>query len=237
MEDSILNKINIEFKTMLYNAMEDASYRYKEFKAENPFSATHNCYAAARWDSINEVMSYYFLENDIPFSIVRRGFWSLLLFCNPEQNTLFSVMRVDRFNEICNNPESNAPKYFDSLVSLNYDLEAKASQTTLTGKPYEANDKNKQLDILCGALPKPNDNKYTHVIVLFDVSYDDITSIKLCIVNNRFEIVDEVDVTAAVIKSRIPEEIPEVEKPSNESTSQDAQRGFVKLKNSSIEAV
>lgn len=137
-------------------------------------------------------------------------------------------MRKDRFSFICDNPEKNAPNYFDALVSLNEGLEAQASQLRFDDC-YEATDKNNQLSNLCKLLPTPNGEKYTHAVVVFDVSYDEIASIKLCIVNNRFEVVEEEDIIDVVIKSRIPRVTPD-EQIINQEINKTKRKGFVSLK-------
>ena len=237
MKNTILNKVDLDLKNILIEAMAYAVEIYKEFKMEAPFSATHNCYASARWDSINEALTSVFQKNNIPFTILKRGFWDLILFCDKNRNFLFSAMRTERFSEICKNPENNAPKYFDSLVSLNSDLEAKASQTTLIGNIYEANDKYNQLESICKSLPQPNDEKYTHAILLFDVKYDDIVSIKLCVVNNKFNIVEEEDIMQTVFTSRILQDLPITENSDVDDAGFSTRKGLVKLKDSAIEAV
>ena len=66
-------------------------------------------------------------------------------------------------------------------------------------------------------------------MVIFDVYGDEITSIELCVINNKFEIVEQEDIMQTVLTARQPvieaEEITEaIEQPAK-------QKGFVKLKN------
>lgn len=235
MKNDIVSNIDLELKKNIVDALEDSVDFYREFKAQSPFNATHNCYGAARWDSINEVLSSVFQKNDVPYALSKKGCWGMLLFCNKERDFIFSVMRKERFENICKNPEQNAPQYFDSLVSLNNDLEARLSQTTLIDDVYQATDKYNQLDSLCKCLPKSKNSKFNHAILLFEVEYDDIVSIKICIVNNKFEIVYEEDIMKTVFNSRIPDTVSTVTK-SNFDDKTSTKKGFVSLKDSAFEA-
>lgn len=228
MSNKILNNINIKTKELIVDSLENSAELFKEFKLQTPFNATHNCYPSARWDAINETLSESLKKQNLPFAVTKKGFWSLLLFCDERKEIVFSAMRRDRFSFICDNPERNAPNYFDALVSLNEGLEAQTSQLRFDDC-YEATDKNNQLTSLCKLLPTPNSEKYTHAVVVFDVSFDEIASIKLCIVNNRFEIVEEEDIIDTVIKSRIPQVTPD-EYINTQETTQTKRKGFVSLK-------
>lgn len=231
----IINCIDYSLKELLVDSMNEAAGLYKDFKSQVPFNKTHNCFHSARWDAINEILSNKFQKNDIPFASINRGFWELLLFCDPQRQVLLSAMREDRFNDICSNPKEKAPRYFDSLVSLNSELEAFNSQCSLIEK-YEACDKYNQLESLCRCLPSPKNNKFHHVILLFDVEYDEITSIRLCVINNKFEIVDEEDILQLVLFKRAKSF--EIDKVSENTNHNDInQRGFVKLKKNAIDAV
>lgn len=232
----IIDSIDYSLKELLVDSMNDSADLYKEFKSQAPFNATHNCFSSARWDAINEILSKAFQKHGVPFTSTKRGFWELLLFCDLERQVLLSAMREDRFNEICGNPEEKAPRYFDSLVSLNSELEAKSSQCSLIDDEYEACDKYNQLENLCRCLPTPNGDKYHHVVLLFNVEYDEVTSIRLCVINNKFEIVEEEDILQLVLSKRSESiKINEVEE-SNEQNGV-VQRGFIKLKKNAIETV
>lgn len=235
MKNDIIANIDLELKKNIFDALEDSVTLYRDFKKQSPFNATHNCYGAARWDSINESLSSVFQRNDVPYALSKKGCWGMLLFCNKERDFIFSVMRRERFEDICKNPEQNAPQYFDSLVSLNNDLEAQASQTTLLNDVYEAADKYNQLDSLCKCLPKSKKDKFNHVILLFDVEYDDIVSMKFCIVNNKFEVVAEEDVMNTVLRSRIPDSISTVSNSKHNEDKIPTEKGFLSLKNSALE--
>lgn len=227
----LLDSIDYSFKEILVDALHNSAYLYKEFKLQVPFGTTHNCYPSARWDAINESFSDAFQKENIPFICTKRGFWELLLFCDREKQVVVSAMREDRFNDICRNPEENAPRYFDSLVSLNADLEANASQTSLCDV-YEATDKYNQLETLCKCLPIPA-NKYNHVVLLFSIDYDEISSIKLCVVNSKFEVVEEEDLLQQIVSNRSKETI--IYNVENQESNDVPQRGFVKLKKNSTE--
>lgn len=231
----IIDNIDYSLKELLVDSLQDSSYIYKDFKQQSQFVTTHNCYPFARWDAINESLSTKFHEEDIPFATVPRGFWTMLMFCDQKRQALITVMREDRFNAICRNPEENAPKYLDSLVSLNKGLEAKASQTSF-GNIYESNDKYNQLESLCKCLPISTNDSYYHVILLFSISFDEITSIKLCVVNNKFEIVEEEDILQLVLYNRSKSnETIIVEQ--NDIPNSVPQKGFIKLKSKSIKNI
>lgn len=228
MSNNILNNIDISTKELIVDGLQNSVELYKDFKEQGLFNTTHNCYAFARWDSINETLAQKFREMDLPFANVRKFSWALLLFCDKSKSVVFSAMRRDRFSYICGNPQKRAPQYFDSLVSLNSDLEAIASQPGFE-ECYEASDRYNQLASLCSVLPNPKNEKFTHVVVIFDVYGDEITSIELCVINNKFEIVEQEDIMQTVLTARQPvieaEEITEaIEQPAK-------QKGFVKLKN------
>ncbi len=228
MGNKILNNIDIKTKEIIVDSLNNSAELFKDFKMQTPFSTTHNCYPSARWDSINEAFSDSLREFNFPFAVTKMGFWALLLFCDSKKEIVFSAMRKDRFDYICDNPEKNAPQYFDALVSLNDGLEPTVSQTRLY-ECYEATDKYNQLDHLCKLLPTPSSDKFTHAVVVFDVSYDEITSIKLYIVNNRFEIVEEEDLIDTVIKSRIPLVVPG-ESLDTQDNDTEKRKGLVSLK-------
>ena len=232
----ILNSIDYSLKELLVDSMNEAAGLYKDFKSQVPFNETHNCFPSARWDAINDILSRAFQKHNIPFASTKRGFWELLLFCDSNRQVLLSAMREDRFNDICSNPEEKAPRYFDSLVSLNSELEAINSQCSLINNQYEACDKYNQLENLCRCLPSPKSSKYHHVILLFDVEYDEITSIRLCVINNKFEIVDEEDILQLVLSKRA-ESIKVDMVTENKEQNDIVQRGFVKLKKNAIDAV
>lgn len=228
MGNKILNNIDIRTKELIVDSLNNSAELFKDFKMQTPFNTTHNCYPSARWDSINETLSDSLRKCNFPFAVTKKGFWALLLFCDSKKEIVFSAMRRDRFEYICDNPEKNAPQYFDALVSLNDGLEAKVSQMRLDDC-YEATDKYNQLDNLCKLLPTPSNDKFTHAVVVFDIFYDDITSIKLYIVNNRFEVVEEEDIIDSVIKSRIPLVIPD-ESPDTHDEDTTKRKGLVSLK-------
>lgn len=229
MSNTVLGNIDIDMKKLIVDAMENATDLYKFFKQQSPFTTTHNCYPSARWDAINEALSNNLLKENLPFATTKKGFWDLLLFCNRENTIIFSAMRKDRFSYVCDNPEKNAPQYFDSLVTLNKNLKAIASQVTFEGS-YEASDKYNQLEILCNKLPLQKNSSITHVVVVFDVYYDEITSINLYVVNSKFEIVETEDIFDTVLQSQKPNIVPEAVF-DNEESSTSKQKGFVKLKN------
>ncbi|MBQ2963069.1 MAG: hypothetical protein IJE14_00280 [Clostridia bacterium] len=228
MGNKILNNIDTITKELIVDSLNNSAELFKEFKMQTPFNTTHNCYPSARWDSINETLSDSLRDLNFPFAVAKKGFWALLLFCDSKKEIIFSAMRRDRFEYICDNPEKNAPQYFDALVSLNNGLEAKVSQMRLDDC-YEATDKYNQLDSLCKLLPAPSNDKFTHAVVVFDISYDEITSIKLYIVNNRFEIVEEEDIMDSVIRSRIPLVVPD-KSPDIQNNDTEKRKGLVSLK-------
>jgi len=227
MGNDILNNIDISTKELIVDSLQDSVELYKDFKEQGLFNTTHNCYPSARWDAINELFAKKFRDNNLPFANIRKGFWSLLLFCDKSNSVVFSAMRRDRFTYICGNPQKRAPQYFDSLVSLNSDLEAIASQPSFE-ECYEASDRYNQLTSLCSVLPNPKNEKFTHVVVVFDVFGDEITSIELCVINNNFEIAEQEDIMQTVLTARQPiigtDEIIEVKEQFAK------QKGLVKLK-------
>lgn len=228
----IIDGIDTDIKELLVDSLENSTYTYKEFKQDNSYF-TNNHRLGVRWDLINDSLAHALEEKNFPHIAVRKGFWELLLFCDKNNGYLFSVMRQNRFNYICNNPRERAPKYFEALVSLNNDLTAKVSQVTFDGYvPYFATNKNNQLESLCKNLPSPKNKKFTHIVVVFDVMYDDISSVKLYVVNNKFEIVEEVDIYQQVISARIPVASIDSDIDNDKSNSKITQRGLVKLKKS-----
>lgn len=231
MQTEVLKKVKHEIKELLVDGLDDANDRFCDFKKNNPFEATRNCYPAARWDCINDSLKQLFLKNNIPYAITKKGFWELLLFCNGDKQIVFSVMRKDRFIQICNNPEKESPQYFEALVSFNEDLEADVSQMVFDGC-YKANDKYNQKDKICDALHIFNSNNFNHVVVVFNIFDDVITSIELYVVNDKFEICENEDIIDTVLTERIPDisENPVVETPVAQK-----QKGLVKLKVSAID--
>lgn len=233
---SMIGQVDMIIKNLIVDSFWDSAESYKEFKLENN-NATNNCYASARWDIINNEIASNLDKCNIPYSIVRTGFWSLLLFCDVKTDILFSVMRQERFKYICANPKERAPKYFDSLVSLNSDLQACNSQTTLSGfQQYCANDRYNQLDELCNRFPKPN-KKFIHAVIVFGVDGSDITTIKICIVNNKFEILEEFDVIQDVVTNRIENTFDISKEQDSVKSTKKSQRGFVKLRKTNREIV
>lgn len=227
-----IDSIDTNIKELLVNSLENSTYIYKEFKQDNSYF-TNNHRLGVRWDLINDSLARALEEKNLPHIAVKRGFWELLLFCDKDNSYLFSVMRQNRFNFICNNPKERAPKYFEALVSLNNDLIAKTSQVTFDGYvPYSATNKNNQLESLCRNLPSPKNKKFTHMVVVFDVMYDDISSVKLYIVNDKFEIVEEVDIYQQIISARIPVVSVDSDIINDKANSRITQRGLVKLKKS-----
>lgn len=228
MSNNILNNIDISTKELIVDSLEDSVDLYKQLKELKLFNTTQNCYPSARWDSINEHLSKKLREFNLPFANIRKGFWSLLIFCDKSNSIVFSAMRENRFSYICSDPQKRAPQYFDSLVSLNNDLEAIASQMSF-GECYAASDRYNQLTSLCSVLPNPKNDKFTHVVVIFDVYGDEITSIELCVINNKFEIVEQEDIMQTVLTARQPSiEAEEITEATEHPTKQ---KGFVKLKN------
>lgn len=231
MQTAVLKKVEHKIKELLVDGLDDANDRFCDFKKNNPFEATHNCYPSARWDCINDSLKQLFLKNNIPYAITKKGFWELLLFCNSEKQIVFSVMRKDRFIQICNNPEKESPQYFEALVSFNEDLDAEVSQIVFEGC-YKANDKYNQKDKICDALHIFKNSNFNHVVVVFNVYDDIINSIELYVVNDKFEICESEDVIDTVFTERIPT-IPEshiIETPFGQK-----QKGLVKLKASAVQ--
>lgn len=232
MKNKILNAVSLDTQKMLVEAMTSSAEMYKEFMQENQFF-TNNHRPSIRWDLINDSMVSALDSADFPYTSYKAGFWDLLLFCDKGLCHIYSIMRKDRFDYICSNPEKYAPQYFDSLVSLNNGLTAQFSQSVIDGcEIYEANDKYNKLEDLCKNLPKSKSEKFTHVVVIFDIKFNEISSLKLLVVNNKFEIVEEVDVLQNVLSANIPDEPYEnATADSNESTNTVIKRGHVKLKN------
>lgn len=233
MNNQILKTIDIRFKKLLVEAIDNSVDMLKDFKRENNYF-TNNHRASIRWDFINDSMVRLLRSANLPYASFTAGFWTLLLFC--DKIHLFSIMRQDRLNYICSNPEKNAPKYFDSLVSLNCGLNAKYSQLSIDDfEVYTANDKYNQLESICKKLPHSKKEKFTHILIVFDVVYDDIVSLKLCVVNNKFEIVEEEDILQSVLSASIPNITQENSAANNISSNNNAiSRGYVKLKSFDI---
>ena len=235
MKNKILNTVSLDTQKMLVEAMQISCEMYKDFKMENDFY-TNNHRMSIKWDLINDSMVSLLNSAKYPYTSYKAGFWELLLFCDKNLYYLFSIMRKDRFDYICSNPEKNAPKYFDSLVSLNNGLTAQVSQSVISGfDVYEANDKYNKLEDLCKNLPESQNEKFTHIVVVFDIKYSEISSLKLFVVNNKFEIVEEEDILQNVLSANIPNTTYKNDVVDNiNPTDTIVKRGHVKLKNKGL---
>lgn len=96
---------------------EDYQFLVSQFQ-----TVTHNGRPGNRWDIINTNLIKKLKNMNIEATIIKRGFWEMVILLSNEDNCIYTLMRKNRFQDIISNPKKNAPKYVQALATLNSDL-------------------------------------------------------------------------------------------------------------------
>ena len=170
-----------------------------------------------KWDLIYRNLMNVFGNDNIKYSVAKRGMWTILLLYDEHNKILFSFMREARFNDIKNRSNFARPQYIQALVNLNAELQASQKQLSLfpNESKFSQTELEKCLDELCAGFVGDVDTRISkHVLVVFSDKNGIINSLKAYVLDRDLDIVFEQDWLniAKPLMSSIPEIVEQAEK-------------------------
>lgn len=159
---------------------------------------TSNSKASRVWDLLNTALLNNF---NTPYCMsydFKRGPWQMVMLYEKETGFLFTIMREKRFKEISSKIISRKNMhYIDMFVRhLNFDLQSNIEQISLF--PHSFNDETcleERVNSLLRNLKEDGAIITRHVLVLFDIKFDELNSIRAVMVDRNLNIVVEQDWT------------------------------------------
>lgn len=173
------------------------------------------------WDLFYRNLTKTFDDENVVYSITKRGMWVVLLLYDVESGLILSFMRDTRFNTIKRSRNKKIPKYIQSLIELNSELEAQNKQLTFLSDSKEHNDCDKSelvkiLNDLCANFISSIDYALSnHAIITFSDKYGRVNSLNAYVLDNDLDIVYEQDLIN-VVKPLISNEVETTHTDQNE---------------------
>lgn len=156
------------------------------------------------WDLFYRNLIKTFDDENVIYSVTRRGMWVVLLLYDIESGLVFSFMKDIRFNTIKRSKNKKIPKYIRSLINLNSELESQNKQLTFLSDSKDQDDCDKSelikiLNDLCSNFVDSIDYALSrHVIITFSDLYGRISSLNAYVLDNDLDIVYEQDLLNVV---------------------------------------
>lgn len=177
----------------LYNAVGD------DIKEDTKGLVTQNGTPSRIWDLINRNIYDSFDASDIIAKPTKRGAWAMVPVFERDTNTIYSLMRENRFSELKKHlPKRRIAHYIDALSrTLNSDLLAPQLQMSLLETtPKSFNNETQLQEIVAKIihdLGVPNEVVSRHALILFRTFNDELSSVRCCIVDSNLDIVVQAD--------------------------------------------
>lgn len=142
------------------------------------------------WDLLNTKIINSLDHEKFECHISKRGYWKLLLICDVQTGTIFSIMKDDRLTEI-RNKNRKVPHYIDILASINSELKAQNKQIAFNNFGRNKFDKSLLSEYLDKLVNGLSHQITTHAIITFSLHSGELTLINASILDSALDIVYE----------------------------------------------
>ena len=146
-----------------------------------------------RWNFVNKNLSETF-DTNFESSIQTRGAWKLLLLIDQLSGLSFSIMSENNFRKIQRHP-SERVHYLEALVSNNKNRAPEQEQISLF-KSHISRDQKMLCELRNQLLSMFPYVISEHILILFDYTFNEVTSVRAVLLNPKMEIAYSEDWTA-----------------------------------------
>lgn len=171
-----------EFIRAIINGIENADYLYREhMKVEN--FPTHNGDDGQKWNYINKAINETLPVDRFQIEVMQRGIWQFIGIYDKITGYLYTLMRQKNLSTLRKNADTKLFHYTNALSKLNSylagDFAIANEQMSLFPKALYDEAGEEELERILASLIKKIDNEIKcYVLVAFDISQGQVTSIK-----------------------------------------------------------
>jgi|GEM_PF-5510926 len=200
---AILASINQQVFQNIAQAIKDVHGQIRSETSEMLGLRTHNSKHFLTWDQLFTALIENFEGSGLVVSLTKKsGPWQFVLLYDIESKSLISILKDKRLADLKLERQNRlVPHYQDALNSINIDKPAIEGQEIIEGvcvqPPEYMEAVRNRLGYLCEGIPFDNGgtNVDNHVVICFDESLGNVSSITAYVLNFEWDIVDEKDIS------------------------------------------
>ncbi|MDG6893032.1 DUF5986 family protein [Clostridium perfringens] len=185
-------KLNKEYKNFFVQILQNGLDRFKEHELINK-TVTNIGSMGTKWDMINSEFKEALDKSIFDTVICKRGIWEFLLIYDKLNNTLYTLMKDKRFEDLVKTVKSDKVHYLEALTTVNISLcnEEREQMTFLENLTKE---KEEKIEKTVEELFKDIDgNIDRHILIRFTDKDFELYSISASIVTPALDVLMKED--------------------------------------------
>lgn len=192
MDNNIIINLNKEYKKFFVQILQNGLDRFKEHEIINK-TVTKIGSMGTKWDMINSEFKEALDKSRFDTIICKRGVWAFILIYDKTNNTLYTLMKDKRFEELVKTVKKDKVHYLEALTTVNINLcnETLEQMTLLENFTKEKEEKiEKTVDELFKNI---NGNIERHILIRFTDKEFELYSISASIITPSLDVLIKED--------------------------------------------
>lgn len=121
MTNHLIIDMKVEDRKRIVRALQNGLEKFEEYISNNK-TITKIGHMGTKWDMINTECQKAMLKSEYDVVVCKRGIWQLLLIYDRNTNTLYTLMKEKRYEDLCKTVKSNKVHYLEAITTVNKDL-------------------------------------------------------------------------------------------------------------------
>lgn len=121
MTNHLIIDMKVEDRKRIVQALQNGLEKFEEYISNNK-TITKIGHMGTKWDMINTECQKAMLKSEYDVVVCKRGIWQLLLMYDRNTNTLYTLMKEKRYEDLCKTVKGNKVHYLEAITTVNKDL-------------------------------------------------------------------------------------------------------------------
>lgn len=121
MTNHLIIDMKVEDRKRIVQALKNGLEKFEEYISNNK-TITKIGHMGTKWDMINTECQKAMLKSEYDVVVCKRGIWQLLLMYDRNTNTLYTLMKEKRYEDLCKTVKGNKVHYLEAITTVNKDL-------------------------------------------------------------------------------------------------------------------